>query len=100
MSKFVPLVTNRFLFLIVLVSLFGLGSRASAQPPKDGWASETGFRNTNTPIDANDKGTDTRSAIVKNAWLMKNRPSGSSFTGGIWLTDTADGDGTRMRKAI
>lgn len=57
-----------------------------------GWASQTGFRNAETRV---------QKAIVSKALGAVGRSSGQSVTSSSgWLTDTADGDGARMRRAI
>lgn len=57
-----------------------------------GWSNETGYRHAETT---------TQKAIVSAALNGgNNRPSPQSVTGSPWLTDTADGDGERIRMAI
>jgi hypothetical protein len=71
-------------------ALFFAQSEASAQTP--GWASQTGYRYAQTPL---------QRAIVAAANRSVGQSSGQSVTGSTgWLTDASDGDGARMRAAI
>jgi hypothetical protein len=66
---------------------------APAYATPEGWASQTGFRNAETAI---------QRRIASNARLAAGNGSLSPFstTYGSWQTDTAGGDGVRMRAAI
>lgn len=57
----------------------------------DGWSSVTGFRRAETAVQRN---------IVQEASAANGESSGRSMMGPPWLTDTAGGDGERMRIAI
>jgi hypothetical protein len=57
----------------------------------EGWASQTGFRNAETEI---------QKRIVSLARSQVGKLSPGSTTYGPWQTDTASGDGARMRNAI
>jgi hypothetical protein len=66
-------------------------SDSRAQTPKPGWSSQTGYHAAETSV---------QRSIVAAASRAQGQSSGQSTTGGTWLTDTADGDGARMRQAI
>ena len=79
-----------FSCMFALLTVIGATS-GRAQTPKPGWASQTGFRNAETSIQR----------AVRDAALRPNgQSSGQSNTNGSWETDTAGGDGARMRAAI
>jgi hypothetical protein len=79
--------------LVVITStalIFCLSSVAVHAAP-EGWASQTGFRNAETEI---------QKRIVSFARNQVSKLSPASTTYGPWQTDTASGDGARMRNAI
>jgi hypothetical protein len=80
---------RKIIILIVVSALCMINAKAQAIKP--GWASQTGFRNAETPVQRSIRDTALRSV---------GQSSGQSTTNGTWLSDTAGGDGTRMRAAI
>jgi hypothetical protein len=92
MTKELSLRMRLLMVSSMLMLLTALGSmNGKAQTPKVGWASQTGFRNAETSVQR----------AVRDAALRGNgQSSGQSTTNGSWLTDTADGDGGKMRNAI
>lgn len=85
-------VTRVLLVAAALILLPAAGAPdCLAQPARAGWASATGFRGAETPVQR----------TIREAALRGDRQSsGPSNTNGTWLTDAADGDGARMRSAI
>lgn len=78
--------------LTAIVTLLVL-TCAPAYAAPEGWASKTGFRNAETTVQQ-------RIASAARSQAAGTPLSPYSTTYGPWLTDTADGDGTRMRAAI
>jgi hypothetical protein len=92
MTKELSLRPRLLVLSLMLALLTVLGSTNSrAQTPKPGWASLTGFRNAETSV---------QRAVRDAGFRANGLPSGQSTTNGSWETDTAGGDGARMRAAI
>ena len=87
---------RKVLYLVGMAALIGVVGTSKSSAQTAGWSSATGYRHTETAI---------QRAIVTNANNAAGRSSGPSFVlapngTAVWLTDTADGDGTRMQNAI
>lgn len=76
---------------VVTALVFGASTSLTAVAATEGWASQTGFRNAETQI---------QRRVVDAARRQVGQLSPFSTTNGPWQTDTAGGDGARMRSAI